>query len=409
MKKFTLIACTLLCTVVIFSCSVADYTPPVFNTDAPAEIEFNADGTGGYPVITVDANQEWNFTLMPADGNGWLTASRSGNRINLTAEPNNNVTAPAPVTLLFTPAEAAPVFVTVKQLAAASALTVDPYVTELIFNADGTSDQATSFTVSTNENTWNVTLSPSGSWLSVNKNVNTFTLTAAPNAHPDAQDAVTVTVSAGGATPVVFTALQAGAASADKYAVGELWPSSDAPEGVVFWLDSSDGDYDPVMKKGTKGKIMSLDEIQLTWGPQSLTGATDMNDGAVNMTLVEDLGIAGYPAFKWCADKGGKWYLPALNELEFILCSFNGKPAVTWDINSEGMPSWSPDTAAQNAFNATLGDAGGDPLNKNNYYWTSTENAGNTDFAIYVEFADGWTTVSQKTDNMYVRAVAVFE
>lgn len=406
MKKFTLVMLAALCAVVIVSCN-ADYTPPVFNINTPTEIEFNADGTGEYSVISVDANQEWDYVLIPA--NGWLQASRAGNRITLTAEPNTSVTAPTPVTILFTPAETSPVLVTVKQSAAASILSINPSVDELFFNADGTSDQATTFTVSTNESSWSVTLSPSGGWLSVNKSGNAFTLTAVPNTLPDAPDPVTVTVSAGGAAPVVFTALQAGATSADKYAVGDLWPGADAPEGVVFWLDTTHGEYDPVMKKGTKGKIMSLDEAGLTWGPQSSTGATDMNDGVANMTLVKGLGIAGYPAFKWCADKGDKWYLPALNELEFILCAFNGKPAVTWDINTDGMPSWSPDITAQNAFNATLTGAGGDAVNKNNYYWTSTENVVNTNFAIYIEFADGWTTVSQKTDDMYVRAVAVFE
>ena len=414
MKKFTLIACTLMCAILIFSCNRVDPVTFTFTIDTPTDIEFNADGTGGYPVITVDANQEWDFTLMPADGNGWLTASRSGNQVSLTAEPNTGATAPASVTILFTPVETSPVLVTVKQLAAESALSVDPFFTELIFNADGTSDQMTSFTVSTNESSWSVTLSPSDIWLSANKSGNTFTLTAEPNALPDAPDPVTVTVSAGGAAPVVFTAIQAGAASADKYAVGDLWPDGDAPEGIVFWLDASHGEYDPVMKKGTKGKIISLDEASLKWSitPAVQTNASDMYDGMANMSQVRalDPDLNNHPALKWCADKGEKWYMPAVYELEYVSCAFNDKPFDIW-TPSQGDPSWSADTTAQAAFNATLTSASGDPIGSYEDYWSSTENtAVRPENALTITLSHGWMSNYQKDNTTpLVRAVAAFE
>lgn len=414
MKKLTLIACALLCATVIFSCRVVDYAPPVFNIDTPAEIEFNADGTGEYPAITVDANQEWDYSLIPADGNGWLTASRAGNQILLTVTPNVTPVVPDPVTILFTPAETSPVFVTVKQLAAVSTLSVSPVVTQLLFNADGTSDQTTVFTVNTNESSWSVSLSPSGGWLSASESGDTFTLTAEPNILPDAPAPVTVTVSAGGATPVVFTVIQAGAASADKYAVGDLWPDADAPEGIVFWLDTTHGEYDPVMEKGTKGKMLSLDEASLKWSttPAVQTNASDMYDGTANMSAVRDVNadLGNYPALKWCADKGEKWYMPALYELEYVSCAFNGKPFDIW-TPAQGDPVWSADTTAQGVFNSTLTSAGGDPIGSYEDYWASTENtAVRVENSLTITLSHGWMSNFQKDNTTpLVRAVAIFE
>lgn len=88
-------------------------------------------------------------------------------------------------------------------------------------------------------------------------------------------------------------------------------------EGVVFWVDES----------GKHGKIVSMTESssQLKWSSDKneqkrLIGADNETDGAKNMAVVKQ--IPGwelkYPAFKWCADLGEGWYLPAKEELKQI-------------------------------------------------------------------------------------------
>ncbi len=87
--------------------------------DAPAEITFKADGTGGMEAITVTTNQtEWEYTMDPADGALWLTAVKENDKLRLTAAPNTETTAPASVKISFTAGDAPERATTVKQLAA---------------------------------------------------------------------------------------------------------------------------------------------------------------------------------------------------------------------------------------------------------------------------------------------------
>ena len=96
------------------------------------------------------------------------------------------------------------------------------------------------------------------------------------------------------------------------YAVGDLYPDDVNPAGVVFWVDPDDN---------TKGKVVSLNQARLKWGPERVsTNANDYDNGAVNMATIKalDSDYSDYPAFAWCASKtdgGLTWYLPAINEL----------------------------------------------------------------------------------------------
>jgi hypothetical protein len=88
-----------------------------------------------------------------------------------------------------------------------------------------------------------------------------------------------------------------------------------------------------------------------------------------------------YPAFKWCADYGDGWYLPALNELHKIYTN-------------------------REVVNATLESYGYTGLNFSYYYWSSTEadNDGNN-IANVVSLGDDRRVPTTK-DSMYiVRAV----
>ena len=79
--------------------------------------------------------------------------------------------------------------------------------------------------------------------------------------------------------------------------------------GVVFYIDNS------------ITMIVSVEETNLAWSTENVTtGATDLNNGANNMAKIKSISgwESKYPAFKWCADYGEGWYLPARNELSKI-------------------------------------------------------------------------------------------
>jgi hypothetical protein len=204
------------------------------------------------------------------------------------------------------------------------------------------------------------------------------------------------------------------------YIVGDYYPdpgviydtithqvvSGIAATGVVFWVDST---KTPV---GIHGKVAGLnsDITPLPWGPGSTnTYATDPANGAANLDSIKKQSnwATDYPAFKWCADRGARWYLPAVNELQHLYCAYNGVAPVTWPSGTP--PSIStPDANVQAAFNAKLTVAGGTELKAAGLsdLWSSTEETG--DNAKYVDFADGNTLSSDKTNIKNVRAIRAF-
>ena len=114
------------------------------------------------------------------------------------------------------------------------------------------------------------------------------------------------------------------------YAVGDYY-NDGTKEGVVF----------DVWDNGNSGKIVSMTKSASTiqWASDlteqnRLIGANSEADGAVNMAVVK--AISGwetkYPAFKWCADLGSEWYLPAKEEL---LTIYNGKDKLNTRLTDE--------------------------------------------------------------------------
>lgn len=84
-------------------------------------------------------------------------------------------------------------------------------------------------------------------------------------------------------------------------------------------------------------------------------GMTDDNDGMNNLRIlaqaIEANGLSwdDFPAFKLCVEMGGGWYLPAINEVEYIVRAMNGG-------------SFQYDVFALNDFNTALVNAGGTPI-----------------------------------------------
>jgi hypothetical protein len=96
-----------------------------------------------------------------------------------------------------------------------------------------------------------------------------------------------------------------------------------------------------------------------------------------------------YFAFRWCADLGEGWYLPAVEELRTLLL----------------------DESVHKAVNATLKARGATRLydvGEWKWYWSSTEDPEEEFCAWYVAMGNGLTYYYDKYDTNYVRAVSAF-
>ena len=162
-----------------------------------------------------------------------------------------------------------------------------------------------------------------------------------------------------------------------KYAIGDPYPDATNPIGVVFWLDENDPTYDPATQKGSKGKIVSLDEPvanwnggtneagKLQWSTENVTTrATSTSDGAANtlkITQTANYSPTVYPAVAWCVAKNtGEvtgWYLPAQNELQTL---YDAKTNV----------------------NSTLRTVGATELSLS-YYWSGTEDSSTNSWLVH--------------------------
>ncbi len=164
------------------------------------------------------------------------------------------------------------------------------------------------------------------------------------------------------------------------YKVGDLYPSADAPEGIVCSVNAA----------GTVGKILSLNETTKAWGKDGQTlGSMNPNDGESNTKYMDDFfSIAEYPAFAWCVGKGDGWYLPAQYEMQ-------GVATVKETLN--------------NVLNVTTG---ADVLSGGYYYWTSTVPFFDTENNSAI-VSDPNNTMGSDTDSRsashFVRAMKKFD
>ncbi len=163
-----------------------------------------------------------------------------------------------------------------------------------------------------------------------------------------------------------------------RWKVGDYY-NENGKEGVVFWVDES----------GEHGKIVSMKRSMkcLKWSSDKderkrMIGANNETNGAKNMEIVRQIPDwqSKYPAFKWCADLGKGWYLPAKEELSQI---FSVKAIVDKSLKQHG------------------GEA-----HLRLAYWSSTESTKGkyTAWSMYIYKFIHVT----KNGNYFVRAVAAF-
>ena len=161
----------------------------------------------------------------------------------------------------------------------------------------------------------------------------------------------------------VSTVSQTGA----PYKVGDIL-TRNGVEGIVFYVGS----------EGTK--IMSVKGGGGAWSTQkATTGATDWSNGANNMAKIQK--ISGwenkYPAFKWCADLGEGWYLPALGEL---IKMYNQKSV----LRAAGVQIPSV------------------------WHWSSTENGEDYAYMLGFQYSSSSFYANAKGESFNVRAVFAF-
>ena len=210
--------------------------------------------------------------------------------------------------------------------------------------------------------------------------VGTHTLTISKSGYADHSQTITITegktatvtatlTKQSTPTPTPATTSQSG-----SYQIGDL-VTVNGVQGIVFQTS-------PVVK------IVSVAETAAKWSTEEVTtDATDNDCGANNLAWIKNISgwQSEYPAFKWCADLGDGWYLPAINELEAIY-------------------------AHRDKINKTLSANNMDKLGSKNEYsclWSSSE-----DYycrAYYFCFSRGYDDGKLKYDSIAVRAVLALD
>lgn len=147
--------------------------------------------------------------------------------------------------------------------------------------------------------------------------------------------------------------------------------------GVVYTISNS----------GQNGKMVSVEEIRLAWSTEYInTNARNQDDGMANMNTIKAINpdLSKYPAFKWCADYGTDWYLPAFNELKVI---YENKSIINSTLSKCGFKQ--------------LQSSSGD-------YASSTEGDSSCYYESYFERSSWQRYATSKSDESQIRAILAF-
>lgn len=171
------------------------------------------------------------------------------------------------------------------------------------------------------------------------------------------------------------TESESGSVNKYAYRIGDIYQENGLLGIVVHVTD--DGRHGLIMAPhgvvGQKGsRFRFKDQI---WCHKGLagqpTGATNHDDGMENMRAVgraiEENGLSwnDFPAFKRCLEYGDGWYLPAINEVEYIVKAANGG-----NSNTEWKEFY------LNEFNSKIESIGGTPMKIGESILSSTECSG---------------------------------
>ena len=170
---------------------------------------------------------------------------------------------------------------------------------------------------------------------------------------------------------LMFTACDKGANNNNdegvSYNLGDV-VTIDGVKGVVFYKDD------------VVTKIVSVDEVHLAWSTEYIaTNAIDLCDGAINMATIKEIDgwEEKYPAFKWCADYGKDWYLPAQSELLEI---YNQRAVINAALQENGYTK------------LDVGD--------NVFYWSSSEATRVAASGIFLNSGKEYNYIKSSTHNL---------
>ncbi|MBR0291804.1 MAG: BACON domain-containing protein [Bacteroidales bacterium] len=168
-------------------------------------------------------------------------------------------------------------------------------------------DEGGSFEIAINSNmSWQITVD--SDWITVaektgegKKNVS---VQVSPNTNTEASTG-TITVKA---ESLMFTVSVTRDGFKTKYALGDIYPDTSNPQGVVISISNG----------GRTGKAIALKDSYGRWSNESFLVGTSATDGMNNTNKAIQRGdkVGGYQIFYICRAKGENWYLPALNEVE---------------------------------------------------------------------------------------------
>ena len=340
---------------------------PVLRLTSDSRVTTEYSGSNDTIRYTLE-NPVSSVNISVSDNANWLTTSVSGSTISYTASANESQSSrTATITVRYGDQS----FEVVITQNGKPAPAPDP-VLRLISNSRVTTEHSGTngtirYTLENPVSGVNISVSDNANWLTTSVSGSTISYTASANESQSSRTA-TITVRYGDQSfEVVIT--QNGKPAI--YAVGDYY-NVNGVEGVVFEI--SDG--------GRHGKIVSVDQAFLVWGPRGVNTPADSetNGWANTDAIMRRSDRDSYQAFTWCRDKGPNWYLPAESEL---LTIYRNKDVINATLRARGYTEIS-----------------------NHWYWSSTED---TEFGAWsVGMRSGYTNVSLKYDGNYVRAVSAF-
>ena len=175
------------------------------------------------------------------------------------------------------------------------------------------------------------------------------------------------------------------------FALGEMVVTTEGPSAekrVVVYnigdLVTIAGVQGVVYQTSPQVKVISVRHTECVWSKRSTrVGTADEDNGKANMAVVKRLQNwqSDYPAFKWCAELGEGWYLPAINELDAI---YHQREIIDKVLKDNGYKSF---------------------ISNNMCFWSSTEFSSYNAFDIHPSF--GTFSDFNKGNQNIVHAVCV--
>ena len=200
--------------------------------------------------------------------------------------------------------------------------------------------------------------------------------------------------------------------AAGKATIGGLISFPDGSRGIIYFLDGMG-----------HGLAVSLDQTTAKWqnvkktkecqdvyqviNESSLSKYCNIGVGYQNtMAIINQLGMGQAPAAEWCTRHGNGWYLPSSGELWNLLMVANYLPQdETQKSFFKRMFEKKKKNYSDGFISVMLQAIGGQPLDDENWYWTSSEEGQETAYNISVS---GRSATEEKTYELSVRAVRAF-